>query len=71
MVIREFGKRCFRLAVAVACCLPLFAQLEGPPSAQPVKDAVRFEVSETLFTAMAAINAAGYDEEIEIGRAHV
>lgn len=65
MVIREFGKRFFRLAVAVACCLPLFAQLEGPPSAQAVKDAVRFEVSETLFTAMAAINAAGYDEEIE------
>lgn len=64
MVNRAFGKCFFCLIAGVACCLPLFAQLEAP-AAQSVNDAVRFEVSETLFTAMAAINAAGYDEDIE------
>lgn len=38
---------------------------EAPPSAAPVQDAVRFEVSEALFTTMALINAAGYDEDLE------
>ncbi len=41
------------------------AQFQAPPNAGPVTDAVRFEVSESLFTAMALINAAGYDEDLE------
>lgn len=70
MVNRYFGKRFARLAVGVTLCLPLFAQFEAPPAAQPVNDAVRFEVSETLFTALAAINAAGYDEDIASAANH-
>ncbi|MDZ7639565.1 MAG: hypothetical protein U5J83_15120 [Bryobacterales bacterium] len=62
---RESGKWLFRLIAGVAVCLPLFAQLQAPPQTQLVQDAVRFEVSETLFTAMAAINASGYDEDVE------
>ncbi len=65
MADRKFGTWFPRLALGALLSFPLFAQLEAPPSAQPVRDAVRFEVSETLFTAMAAINAAGYDEEID------
>jgi len=38
---------------------------EAPPGAAPIKDQVRFEVSESLFTAMALINAVGYDEDLE------
>ncbi|MCW5964523.1 MAG: tetratricopeptide repeat protein [Bryobacterales bacterium] len=41
------------------------AQFEAPSNAEPVNDAVRFEVSESVFTAMALINAAGYDEDLE------
>lgn len=40
-------------------------QFEAPPTGTPVNDAVRFEVSEALFTAMALINAAGYDEDLD------
>ncbi len=65
VIHREFGGRLIRAVLLAALCLPAFAQFEAPPGAAPVKDAVRFEVSETLFTAMAAINAAGYDEEID------
>ncbi len=53
------------IAVALTLGISAFAQLEAPPTAAPVRDSVRFEVSETLFTAMAAINAAGYDEDLD------
>ncbi|MCU0226242.1 MAG: tetratricopeptide repeat protein [Bryobacterales bacterium] len=53
------------LCVAVACvAVAAYGQFEAPPEATPVTDAVRFEVSESLFTAMALINAAGYDEDL-------
>ncbi|MCZ2154670.1 MAG: hypothetical protein LC114_12345 [Bryobacterales bacterium] len=65
VIHREFGKRFIRAIVLIAFCLSAFGQFEAPPTAVPVKDAVRFEVSETLFTAMAAINSAGYDEDID------
>jgi tetratricopeptide (TPR) repeat protein len=56
----------FGLAIALLLLpLSIRAQFEAPPQAIPVQDAVRFEVSESLFTAMALINAAGYDEDID------
>lgn len=59
-------RRCLQgLLVLALTAFSADAQFEAPPTAPPVQDAVRFEVSETLFTAMAAINAAGYDEEID------
>jgi tetratricopeptide (TPR) repeat protein len=61
--LQGLALRCM-LALAMVS-LPGVAQFEAPPTAAPVQDAVRFEVSETLFTAMAAINAVGYDEDID------
>jgi tetratricopeptide (TPR) repeat protein len=61
-----------RIACALGLCLlgcstsiPLRAQFQAPPTAAPVQDAVRFEVSEGMFTMMALINVAGYDEDLD------
>ncbi len=53
------------LLLSLGSSSPVAAQFQAPPNAASVEDAVRFEVSEGMFTMMALINAAGYDEDLD------
>lgn len=64
-VWRALGRFGLIAVAAVSIAALSQAQFEAPPQSAPVQDAVRFEVSESVFVAMALINAVGYDEDLE------
>ena len=65
--------RCVRLVLPLAllAAAPSWGQIQTPPRApQPAQATGQLDSSEALFDVLAAVNAAGYDDEIDAASNH-